>query len=87
MKANYINIDGVKGIHVEFKNGFIMNIPVDFDNGENLTEILVDLFCAEDFMTDEWDMGKSLTSDYFTEMRDDISVDYLLDCYSNNDII
>ena len=182
MKANYINIDGVTGIHVEFKNGFIMNIPVDFDNDENLTEILLDLFWAEEFMTDEWDMGKSLaynllnstyrpveyrdgsiicidledetpyavyvditgyprlapfqlqkfflsrcyyvakecwaiplykitmpklpkevpdrpwsfsnpetsgviTGDYFTEMRDDIFDDYLLDCYSNNDII
>ena len=62
MKANYINIEGVTGLHVEFKNGFVMNIPVDFDNCKNVSEILLDLFWTEEFMNDEWDMGLSLAN-------------------------
>lgn len=64
MKANYINIDGVIGLHVEFKNGFIMNIPVEFNNDKVIRDIFIELLWTEQFLTEEWDLGKSFACNY-----------------------
>lgn len=64
MKANYINIDGVTGLHVEFKNGFIMNIPVEFESEERVRDLFLELLWTEIYLTDEWDMGKSFANNF-----------------------
>ena len=64
MKANYINIDGVTGLHVEFKNGFIMNIPVEFDNEKEVRDVFLNLLWTENYLTEEWDIGKSFACNY-----------------------
>lgn len=62
MRANYINIDGVTGLHVEFNNGFTMDIPVNFNEYGCLHTVLEQLYWYDKHMAKEWDMGISLAN-------------------------